>query len=122
MAVILKDQSDEEPSPHGEAEEAPKAEEPAAAPPPEDEGAAVVRSCDGAEDTPPSADGAQAAAGLDTTGSAVEEPAVSQGAANPAEASGVSPEEGPPANVRRSPLKRFRKFIGRTIRTLFRRK
>ena len=71
---------------------------------------------------PRSTDEAEAAAAIDSTGSAVEDPFISHGAASPAQANGGSPDEGPPARVRKSPLKRIRKFSGRATRTLFRRR
>ncbi|XP_040002959.1 homeodomain-interacting protein kinase 1-like [Xiphias gladius] len=101
----------------GEAREEPKDEEPSATPPKNDAGSAVPRSCGSVKKMLHSSDGAEAATGIDAAGLAV-----SQGVARPAEetsANGGSPDECPPAKVKKSRLKRIRKFFGRTIRTLF---
>ncbi|XP_039978856.1 homeodomain-interacting protein kinase 1-like [Xiphias gladius] len=105
------------------AEEEPKEEEPSAIPRHTDAGSVLPGSCDGIKNMPQSSEGAEAAAGIDTTGSAIKEPTVSQGATSPAEdasASGGSPDESLPAKVKKSPLKRVRKFFGRAIRTILR--
>ncbi|XP_039979341.1 homeodomain-interacting protein kinase 1-like isoform X3 [Xiphias gladius] len=71
-------------------------EEPSAIPHHTDAGSVLPGSCDGIKNMPQSSEGAEAAAGIDTTGSAIKEPSVSQGATSPAEdtsASGGSPDE-----------------------------
>ncbi|XP_039979246.1 homeodomain-interacting protein kinase 1-like [Xiphias gladius] len=109
----------------GEAQVEPRGEEPSATPPPADAGSAVIRSCDGIKNTPNSSEGQEADVKTDAAGSAEQELAVSQCPSSPAEETSAkdgSPDEGPPARVKESPLKRIKKFFGRAIRTLFKMK
>ncbi|GLD46987.1 homeodomain-interacting protein kinase 2-like protein [Lates japonicus] len=96
MAVLPEDDLD-----NSEAEEQLNGEEPSAKPPSDD---------DSGSDTPHS------------SGSLISVKVVfdiPDGAEAAAATNGASPDEGPPAKVKRSRMKRIQKFFCRTIRTLF---
>uniref|UniRef100_A0A4W6G708 Protein kinase domain-containing protein n=2 Tax=Lates calcarifer TaxID=8187 RepID=A0A4W6G708_LATCA len=106
MTMLPVDHLDEELCPDGEAKEQLKVGEPSVKPP------SVAPSCVSLVSVKivlHSADGQEAAAVIDTTVSDVD-------AASPAE---ESPDEDPPAKVKKSRMRRIFNFFGRKIRTLF---